>query len=363
MQSSDKGAAAGQSLDILPAMSETRKPAAGVLMALILTVVGCNGSGAMTHARADRQEPFAIAIHGGAGTITRASMTADREAEYRAKLEEALREGHAILEAGGTAMDAVIAAVRVMEDSPLFNAGKGAVYTADERHELDACVMDGATLNAGAVAAVTRVRNPIILARRVMDDSAHVLLAGEGAEKFAEEHGIELVDNSYFDTPERLEQLRRAQEREKSGSGAALSEQDKHGTVGAVAVDRQGNLAAATSTGGMTNKRFGRVGDSPIVGAGNYADNATCAVSATGHGEYLMRVVIGHEVASRMRHANKSLGDAASGAIERLTELGGTGGLIAIDRQGSIVMPFNTEGMYRGSIDVEGKVTIEIYGD
>jgi beta-aspartyl-peptidase (threonine type) len=304
---------------------------------------------------------FALVIHGGAGTITRASMTPEKEAAYRAGLEEALRAGHAVLERGGTSVDACVAAVKVMEDSPLFNAGKGAVYTADEKHELDASVMDGATMKAGAVAAVTRVKSPIELARLVMDRSEHVMFAGAGAERFAQQHGIELVDNSYFDTPERLEQLHKAKAKEASPATApALSERDKHGTVGCVALDKHSNLAAATSTGGMTNKRFGRVGDSPIVGAGTWADNETCAVSATGHGEYLMRLVIAHEVSSQMRWGKMNLHDAAHGAIDRLTKLGGTGGIIAIDRQGNIAMPFNTEGMYRGSIDVNGKMQIDI---
>jgi beta-aspartyl-peptidase (threonine type) len=268
-----------------------------------------------------------------------------------------------VLADGGTSLDAVIAAVRIMEDSPLFNAGKGAVYTADEKHELDACIMDGATLKAGAVAAVRRIRHPIDLARLVMDRSKHVLLVGEGAERFAAENGVQLVDNSYFDTPERLEALRREQQKERAGSTQPASDQDKHGTVGAVAVDRNGNLAAATSTGGMTNKRFGRVGDSPIIGAGTWAENETCALSATGHGEYLMRIVIGHEVAAAMRHGRRSLSDAAEMAIQRLGDIDGEGGFIAIDRRGNIVMPFNTEGMYRGSIDVNGKISIDIYGD
>jgi beta-aspartyl-peptidase (threonine type) len=289
-------------------------------------------------------------------------MTPEKEAAYRAGLEEAMRAGRTVLEQGGTSMDACVAAVRVMEDSPLFNAGKGAVFTADEKHELDACVMDGATLKAGAVAAVTRVKNPVELARLVMEKSEHVMLAGAGAEKFAQENGVELVDNSYFDTPQRLEQLRKGRDKSKSPATApALSAQDKHGTVGCVALDKHGNLAAATSTGGMTNKRFGRVGDSPIVGAGTWADNETCAVSATGHGEYLMRLVIGHEVSSQMRWGKKNLKDAAGDAIARLGKLGGDGGIIAIDRQGNIAMPFNSEGMYRGSIGVDGKVTIEIY--
>ena len=293
-------------------------------------------------------------------------MTPAREAAYRAELEEAVRAGHRVLLGGGASMDAVVAAVRVMEDSPLFNAGKGAVYTADERHELDAAVMDGRTRAAGAVAAVARVRNPIDLARFVMERSPHVLLAGEGAERFAHEHGVKLVDNAYFDTPERLEQLRRAQERERrtqSGDTVAPpSEWEKHGTVGAVAVDRSGDLAAATSTGGMTNKRFGRIGDTPCLGAGTYADNDTCAVSATGHGEYLMRLVIGHQIAAMMRYAGTTLRAAAEEVVMRqLTDLGGTGGVIAIDQAGNIAMPFNTPGMYRASIDAAGQLHVAIF--
>ena len=336
------------------------------LLYILIVLMGCAVDSETIKANgmieSTQSAPLAIAIHGGAGTITRASMTPEKEAAYRAGLEQALRAGHAILEEGGTSMDACVAAVRVMEDSPLFNAGKGAVYTADEKHELDACVMDGATMKAGAVAAVTRVKNPVELARLVMDKSEHVMLAGAGAEKFAQENGIEVVDNSYFDTPQRLEQLRKAKAKEKApASGPALSPQDRHGTVGCVALDRHGNLAAATSTGGMTNKRFGRVGDSPIVGAGTWADNETCAVSATGHGEYLMRLVIGHEVSSQMRWGKKSLKEAAEDAIARLGKLGGDGGIIAIDREGNIAMPFNSEGMYRGSIDASGKINLEIY--
>lgn len=334
---------------------------AGTVLSLVMlrTIQEANSQSALNPRR---RTSVAIAIHGGAGTITRANMTAEKEAAYRAKLEEALKTGHRILAEGGTSMDACIAAVKVMEDSPLFNAGVGAVYTADEKHELDAAVMDGATLKAGAVAAVTRIRNPIELAKLVMDKSEHVLLAGQGAEQFAQEQGVELVPNSYFDTPRRLEELRK-KKNEKPTSTAPTTAPDNHGTVGAVALDKHGNLAAATSTGGMTNKRFGRVGDTPLIGAGTWADNETCGVSATGHGEYLMRLVIAHELSSMMRYGKMSLREAASAAIQRLTKLGGTGGLIAIDRQGNIAMPFNTEGMYRGSIDSEGRTTIEIYRD
>ncbi len=309
-----------------------------------------------------------IAIHGGAGTIERAKMTPDKARAYRATLEQSLRAGHEILTRGGTSVDAVTAAVRVMEDSPLFNAGKGAVYTADGTHEMDAAVMDGATRAAGAVAAVTRVRSPVDLARMVMAKSEHVMLVGAGAEKFAREQGIALVEPSYFDTPERLEQLKQAKERDAAKARGerteAPTEQEKHGTVGAVALDRFGNIAAATSTGGMTNKKFGRVGDSPIIGAGTYADNETCAVSATGHGEFFMRLVVAHEIASEMRYARRSLRDAADDVINRqLTALGGTGGVIAIDRKGHVAMPFNTSGMYRGWIDAEGNVSTAIFAD
>jgi beta-aspartyl-peptidase (threonine type) len=310
--------------------------------------------------------PIAIAIHGGAGTIERASMTPEKEAAYRAKLEEAVKAGHKILLDGGTSLDAVNAAVRIMEDSPLFNAGKGAVYTADEKHELDAAVMDGKTRAAGAVAAVWRVKNPIDLARLVMEKSQHVLLVGEGAERFAVEQGMELVDPSYFDTPPRLQQLHKEQDRERAKrQGQATTqptEQEKHGTVGAVALDRYGNLAAATSTGGMTNKRFGRVGDTPVIGAGTYADNDTCAASGSGHGEFFMRLVLCHEIASQMRYSGKSVTDAANDVVVRqLKELGGTGGVIAIDRRGNIAMPFNTSGMYRASMGVDGKLYVAIW--
>jgi beta-aspartyl-peptidase (threonine type) len=336
-------------------------------MTLLLGATVAMIAAAATAAETTQQaSPIAIAIHGGAGTIERAAMTPEKEAAYRATLEEAVKAGHKILADGGTSMDAVTAAVRVMEDSPLFNAGKGAVYTADEKHELDAAVMDGKNRAAGAVAAVSRVRNPIDLARLVMEKSEHVLLVGEGAERFAVEQGVQLVDPSYFDTPERLEQLHKAQDRERAKrEGRATTqptEQEKHGTVGAVALDRYRNLAAATSTGGMTNKRFGRVGDTPLIGAGTYADNDTCAASGTGHGEFFMRLVLCHEIASQMRYSGKSVNEAANDVVVRqLKDLGGTGGVIAIDRRGNIAMPFNTSGMYRASIGVDGKIFIAIW--
>ncbi|MBK6426734.1 MAG: isoaspartyl peptidase/L-asparaginase [Blastocatellia bacterium] len=318
------------------------------------------------------ERPFRLAIHGGAGTIDRTKMTAEREAAYRADLERALRTGHAILAKGGSSLDAVEATLHVLEDSPLFNAGKGAVFTHDGHNELDASIMDGATGSAGAVAGVRRVRNPISLARLVMEKSPHVMMVGTGAETFAREHGVKLVDPKYFWTEHRWKQLQEAKRQEAAerakGKTAAVvtqvgeSEGYKFGTVGAVALDQAGNLAAGTSTGGMTNKRFGRVGDAPIIGAGTYASNATCAVSATGHGEYFIRSVVGYDISALMEYKGMSVADAANEVVmKKLVERGGEGGVIAMDRAGNIAMPFNTTGMYRGWIDADGKVTVAIY--
>ena len=314
--------------------------------------------------------PIAFAIHGGAGTILKANMTAEREAEYRAALERALRTGYAVLERGGTSLDAVVAAIQWMEESPLFNAGVGAVLTDEGTAELDAAIMDGRTRAAGAVAGVKTVRSPIALARRVMEASPHVMMVGTGAEAFAAEQGLERVANEYFIIPARREQLRQMQaERARTGAADPAYAPDpfgvveqKYGTVGAVALDRAGNLAAGTSTGGMMGKRWGRVGDAPIIGAGTYAENETCAISATGHGEFFIRSVVAHDVASMMRYAGLSLKEAASAVVMgRLAALGGTGGLISIDREGHVAMPFNTPGMYRASIDVDGNVFVGIY--
>lgn len=330
----------------------------------VLAAAGCAGG----QDPAAEPDGVAIVIHGGAGTITRSSLTPELEAEYRAALEEALSAGHLVLRNGGSSLDAVVAAVTVMEDSPLFNAGKGAVFTHEGTNELDASIMNGATLEAGAVAGVKRVKNPITLARAVMEKSPHVMMTGDGAETFAKEHEIELVDPSYFFTQRRWDALQRVKEREAGVELTAQADSDyedrKFGTVGAVALDIHGNLAAATSTGGMTNKRFGRVGDSPIIGAGTYADNRSCAVSATGHGEYFIRAAVAHDICARMRYAGLSLEEAANQVVmEDLVELGGDGGVIALDRQGNIAMPFNTEGMYRGSIDKNGTMVIKIYRD
>jgi L-asparaginase / beta-aspartyl-peptidase len=318
-------------------------------------------TGTASPAAPDRQVRWGMVIHGGAGTITRESMTPALEAEYRAALEAALHAGHEILARGGSALDAVEATVRLLEDAPMFNAGRGAVFTADGRNELDASIMDGRTRNAGSVAGVTRVRHPITLARMVMERSPHVMMAREGAEAFGVEHGIELVDPSWFHTDLRWQQLERARAAERAGASADPFEDTKFGTVGAVALDQHGHLAAATSTGGMTNKRFGRIGDAPIIGAGNYADEE-CAVSATGHGEYFIRNVVAYDICARMRHGGASLENAAREVVmHRLVEQNADGGVIAMDRHGNMTMPFNSAGMYRGRIDAAGTPTVAIF--
>ena len=276
-------------------------------------------------------------------------MSAEHEQRYRETLTEALRAGYAMLERGESALDAVVAAVVVLEDSPLFNAGRGAVLNAAGEHELDAGVMDGATARAGAVAAVRRVKNPVLAARAVMERTPHVLLAGPAADKFARSAGVPLARADYYTTPERLLALESARARERSGLSAQASAAERHGTVGAVALDCSGNLAAATSTGGYTNKMPGRVGDSPLVGAGLYAENVTCAVSATGHGEAFIRAVVAYDVAARMRYRGEPVARAARRALDRIVALGADGGLIAVDRAGRIAMPFVSEGMYRGT--------------
>jgi len=326
---------------------------------------------------------FGIVIHGGAGTIVRKEMTPELETQYRQKLSEALNAGYAVLEKGGSSLDAVVAAITLMEDSPLFNAGKGAVLNAAGVCELDASIMSGKNREAGAVAGLHHIKNPILLARDVMEKSAHVMMAGDGAEVFARGLGYELVPNEYFQTDFRRKQLENAkkleQERARKASQApaarservtfvtvddnCLIRETKFGTVGAVAVDRRGNLAAGTSTGGMTNKQFGRVGDAPIIGAGTYADNATAAVSCTGHGEYFIRAGVAREVGALMEYKGLPLAAAAAGALGRAAQLGGTGGLIAIDAKGNVALPFNTPGMYRGYRTAGKPGIVEIYGD
>ncbi len=310
--------------------------------------------------------PVAIAIHAGAGTMSRDEITPEQEAAIRAELEKAVQVGHRVLTEGGTSLEAVQAAVNILEDSPRFNAGRGAVFNAEGENELDASVMDGATLNAGAVAAVRRIANPIDLALRVMTESRHVMLIGEGAETFAVEQGFELVDPAYFHTERRWRQLQEAKEGEaaaRAGAAAGAEAGRRYSTVGAVALDREGNLAAGTSTGGLTNKRWGRVGDTPIIGAGTYANNETCAVSATGTGEYFIRFVVAHSICEQVRRG-LSIGEAAGRLIhEVLPAAGGDGGVIAMDAAGNIAMPHNTPGMYRASVDTAGRVTVAIFGE
>ncbi|HEU5137175.1 MAG TPA: isoaspartyl peptidase/L-asparaginase [Steroidobacteraceae bacterium] len=300
---------------------------------------------------------YAIAIHGGAGTLSGSETSAAQEQAYRESLGTALDAGYAVLERGGPSLDAAIAAVCVLEDDPLFNAGRGAVLTRDGAAELDASVMDGRTLKAGAVTGLKHVKNPVALARRVMDHSPHVMLVGAGAEEFARLQGIELVSNEYFRTPVRQQQLHRL----LGGSSEKENDLVAFGTVGAVALDDKGNVAAATSTGGMTGKRWGRVGDSPIIGAGTYASNASCAVSATGHGEYFIRTVVAHDICAQMQYAGMSLAEAAKSTLARLKSLGGNGGVIAVDPRGEIVLEFNTEGMFRGARSSAGRREVAIY--
>lgn len=297
-----------------------------------------------------------MVIHGGAGTIERSEMTPENEQAHRAGLEQSLKAGYVVLERGGSSLDAVEAAIRALEDNPLFNAGKGAVFTHEGTNELDASIMDGTTLKAGAVASLKHIRNPINLARLVMEKSPHVMLDGDGAEAFAKKMGITFVDQKYFYTDERWQAL----QKEKSKPGPA-KDKDRHGTVGAVALDKAGHLAAGTSTGGITNKEFGRIGDSPIIGAGTYANDQTCAVSCTGDGEYFIRSVVAHDVSAMMEYKAMPVESAAQAAIDKVGRLGGTGGLIAIDKDGNFAMPFNTSGMYRGVVGADGKISTEIY--
>jgi beta-aspartyl-peptidase (threonine type) len=324
---------------------------------------------------------IALAIHGGAGTILRTEMTAELEREYRRGLQAALEKGFEILRQQGSALDAVEAAVVELENFPLFNAGRGSVFTHEGKNEMDAAVMDGKKLKAGAVAFLKNVKNPIRLARLVMERTEHILLAGDGANEFAHEMKVEFAPDEYFFTEHRYLQLLKAraagvvqldhtaEETELIEETETLVEDESQiqnpksaiGTVGAVACDFEGNLAAATSTGGMTNKKFGRIGDTPIIGAGTYAENASCAVSCTGHGEYFMLGVTAFDVAARMKYKNLNLEDAARDTVERLTEIGGEGGFIAVDAFGNVALPFNSEGMYRGYVKNDGAIVVEIY--
>lgn len=307
--------------------------------------------------------PIAIAIHGGAGTIARSEMSAAREKSYREALEHALRVSHAILSGGGHALDAVEAAVRALEDSPHFNAGRGSVFNADGMHEMDASIMCGSTLRAGAVASVQNVKNPVTLSRRVMDHSPHVLISGMGAFEFAHKQKVPLEDDQYFHDDFRYEQWKQMQGTDNYQLDHSDGEK-KFGTVGAVALDQQGNLAAATSTGGMTNKKWQRIGDSPIIGAGTYANNATCAVSCTGHGESFIRAVAAYDVHALMAYKGLSLQEAVRVVVhEKLPPLDGDGGLIAVDKDGNVVLDFNCTGMYRGHVGADGVLHTAIFRD
>lgn len=344
------------------------------LVKLAVTALMITAGGQSVVANNNKNADFALVIHGGAGTILKKNMTAEKEAAYRAKLEESLLAGQAVLAEGGSALDAVVTSIKVMENSPLFNAGKGAVFTHEGGNEMDASIMDGRDLNAGAVASVMRIKNPIELAREVMENSKHVMLSGAGAEEFATLRGMELMDPSYFATDRRRKQLEKAISDE---SGAILdhdgdnktSEYDdltdperKFGTVGVVALDRNGNIAAGTSTGGMTNKRWKRVGDTPIIGAGTYADNTSCGVSSTGHGEYFIRAAVAYAICARMEYKGESLQEASDAIVmDKLVKMGGDGGIVALDKQGNISMTFNTAGMYRGFVKGNGTPVTGIY--
>ncbi len=321
---------------------------------------------------------FAIIIHGGAGYILKENMTSEKEAAYKAKLEEAIRVGYDILKNGGSSLDAVQKTINVMEDSPLFNAGKGAVFTNAGTNELDASIMDGKNLNAGASAGTTTVRNPINLARAIMDNSPHVMMAGTGAETFANEQGLTIVEPSYFYTENRMKSLERvksAEEKEDEDEDEDEEQNEKQafydpeikaakfGTVGCAALDKNGNLAAGTSTGGMTNKRYGRVGDAPIIGAGTYANNNSCAVSSTGWGEYFIRAMVAHDISALMQYKGLTLKEAAKEVIQnKVPNLGGDGGIIAVDKNGNMVAEFNTAGMYRATMNAKGELEVAMYG-
>lgn len=310
------------------------------------------------------KENYAIALHGGAGTILKENMSADMEKAYLEILNKALSVGEEILKNGGSSMDAVEQTILIMEDSPLFNSAKGAVFTNDGKNELDASFMDGKTQNAGAVGGVTNVKNPIKLARAVMEQSDHVMLVREGAEAFAKKVGLEIVDPSYFYTERRWESLQRAKTKE-AGTGEVdlFSEDYKFGTVGCVALDQNGNLAAGTSTGGMTNKRWNRIGDSPIIGAGTYANNNTCAISSTGHGEYFIRYAVAYDISAMMEYGGVDFQKAADEVVKnKLKRNGGSGGVIGVDKYGNVAMPFNTQGMYRAYAK-PGERVVKIYED
>lgn len=337
-----------------------------ILIATVL-VFGCE-SKHETEKIKKPSENFGIVIHGGAGTILRKNMTPEMEEAYRSALKSAIEAGYAILNQGGSSQDAVEKTIHIMEDSPLFNAGKGAVLTSEGTIALDASFMNGATLDAGAIAGVTTIKNPISAAIAVMENSPHVMLSGKGAETFAETQGLKRVDPQYFMTERRLKALQRVKANEKrktaNASTHAFLKNQRYGTVGCVALDKHGNLAAGTSTGGMTNKKWDRIGDAPIIGAGTYANNATCAVSATGWGEFFIRSVVAHDISALMEYKGLPIEEAARIVIhEKVAKLGGDGGIVAIDNQGNIAMEMNSPGMYRAHINAAGQLNVKIYGD
>lgn len=343
------------------------------LFIVLFIIFNCKENDKQPDSNLDNKAPeFSIIIHGGAGTILKKNMTPEKEAAYKAKLEEAIRVGYNILKNGGSSLNAVEKTINIMEDSPLFNAGKGAVFTNAGTIEHDASIMNGKTLNAGASAGTTTVKNPINLARAVMEKSPHVMLSGKGANTFAEEQGLQVVEPDYFYTERRFKSLKYIKDKEKTeldhDTKVSFYDADiknsKFGTVGCAALDKHGNLAAGTSTGGMTNKRWGRIGDSPIIGAGTYANNKTCAVSSTGWGEYFIRGMVAYDISALMEYKGLSLKDATKEVIQKkLTELGGTGGIVAIDKNGNMIAEFNTAGMYRASMNDKGELTIGIYND
>lgn len=308
------------------------------------------------HFTVTSQQKYAIVIHGGAGVMSKSKMTEELQQEYKSKLEEALQLGEKMLQNGDNATDVVVKVINVMENSPLFNAGKGAVFSADKKNELDASIMDGKTLNAGAVAGVQDIRNPINAAREVMLHSEHVFLSGKGASEFAKKQGLKMVPNKYFHTKPRYESLKQLQKEER-----LRGEKDNIGTVGCAVLDTHGNLCSGTSTGGMTNKKYGRIGDAPVIGAGTYANNKTCAISCTGHGEYYIRLGFARDISALMEYKNFTVTEACAEEISKLTELNGTGGVIAVDSDGNIAMEFNTSGMFRGYIKSNGEKEIAIF--
>jgi len=338
------------------------------ILGLLISFLLLNGCTSSSKEKKSKSQPIGIVIHGGAGTILRKNMTPEKEAAYRETLEKAIRVGHEILKKGGSSQEAVEKTIHVMEDSPLFNAGKGAVLTSEGTIELDASFMNGANLDAGAISGVKTVKHPITAAIKVMENSPHVMLSGQGADQFASEQGLEIVEPEYFFTERRINALKRVKEAEGQTQTSVQEElflnHQRYGTVGCAALDTEGNLAAGTSTGGMTNKKWNRIGDAPIIGAGTYANNATCAISATGWGEFFIRSVVAHDISALMEYKGLPIQEAARIVIhEKVAKLGGDGGIVGIDNRGNVAMEMNTPGMYRAHIDANGTLTVKIYQD